>query len=306
MFSVVICTYQRPKILPRSLGGLTEQTIPDDEFEVLVVFDDSDTETAGVVQEYTARLPTVRMLDDDGRGLSHARNVGYEAAAGEYVVFLDDDGSPNPDWLATYREVFGEVTPTPDCVGGPVRPEFEESKPWWFPPGNPGLPVWEPNSEPRWVEYPDEAVIGANMAYPRSFLQQTGGFPTDLGRKDGTLLSNEETIFQAQAAVGNGIYYHPDAWVDHHIEAFRLGSRYLLRRHYWQGVSDCRTSPDRVGEDGIEGKGRSFREGVPRALSVFSKLLTAGRVDAYVMTVLWVAYVVGFAHERLRRAVRRG
>jgi glycosyltransferase involved in cell wall biosynthesis len=297
--SVVVCTYQRADVLARSLGSLTDQTLSDDAYEVLVVYDQQDVETGATVDEYAPDLPNLRRLNDDGQGLSYARNVGYRAADGEYVAFLDDDASAHPGWLAAYLETFNRVTPTPDCIGGAVRPDFEKPVPWWVPPSLPGIPVRDLSGEPRWIDFPDETVIGANMAFPRSFLVETGGFPTNLGRKDGTLLSNEETVVQAAAAAGNGIYYHPDAWVNHLIEGFRLTPTYLVRRHYWQGISDCRMDPKRVADTESEAEGRSLREGIPRAISVIGGLLLSGKVSSYVMAALWACYSVGYARERV-------
>jgi glycosyltransferase involved in cell wall biosynthesis len=301
--SAVVCTYQRPDILHRSLRSLAAQTLSPSAYEVIVVFDRTDDETGAVVDEYETDIDNLERCHDDGRGLSHARNVGFEAAEGEYVAFLDDDASADPEWLNSHLRTFETVSPTPDCVGGPVRPEFETAVPWWMPPSLPGLPVRDFGEEARWLTYPDERVIGANMAYPRQFLVDAGGFPTDLGRKDGTLLSNEETVLQAASAAGAGIYYQPDAGVDHFIESRRLTLRYLLERHYWQGISDCRVDPATVAETGDESSGRSIRESVPRAVGVFSDLLLSGEASSYVMAGLWTAYIVGFARERFASTV---
>lgn len=303
--SAVVCTHRRPDVLHRSLRSLTAaaQTLSPSAYEVIVVFDHRDDETAAVVDEYEDDIATLERRHDDGRGLSHARNVGFEAAEGEYVAFLDDDASADPGWLNAHLRTFETVSPTPDCVGGPVRPAFEKDVPWWMPPSLPGLPVRDFGEEERWLSFPDERIIGANMAYPREFLVDAGGFPTDLGRKDGTLLSNEETVLQAAAATGAGIYYQPDAGVDHFIESRRLTVRYLLERHYWQGISDCRVDPAAVAETGDEGSGRSLLEGIPRAARVMSSLLLSGEASSYVMAGLWTAYIAGYARERIVRTV---
>lgn len=305
--SAVICTYRRPDVLHRALRSLTAdaQTLSRSAYEVIVVFDRTHEETASVIDEYEDEIDTLKRYHDDGEGLSHARNIGFEAADGEYVAFLDDDASADPSWLEAHLRTFERVSPTPDCVGGPVRPDFETPVPWWMPPSLPGLAVRDFGEEARWLNFPNECVIGANMAYPREFLIDTNGFPTDLGRKNGTLLSNEETVIQALSATGSGIYYQPDAGVDHLIESYRLTLRYLLERHYWQGISDCRVDPAAVAETGDESSGRSLREGIPRAFTVFGGLLLSGEVSSYIMISLWTAYILGFTREQIADAVRR-
>ncbi|TKX79399.1 glycosyltransferase family 2 protein [Halorubrum sp. SD626R] len=302
--STVVCTYKRPDILHRSLKSLATQTLSSSNYEVIVVFDKNDVETAAVIDEHATDIPNLELCHDEGRGLSYARNIGFNAAEGEYVAFLDDDANAEPEWLETLLHTFETVSPTPNCVGGPVRPDFETEVPWWMPSSLPGLPVCMFGDEARWLSFPDEQIIGANMAYPRQFLIDTGGFQTDLGRKDGTLLSNEEVVLQAAAAAGAGIYYQPDAGVDHFIGSHRLTLRYLVSRHYWQGISDCRVDPSTATEATDKQRGRSLREGVPRAIRVLGSKLFSGNVSSCVMVGLWTAYIVGYLRERLMNIIR--
>lgn len=301
--SAVVCTNRRAEVLHRALESLASQTLDHSEFEVIVVFDQRDAETAGVVNDYEDELINLHRVDDDGRGLSNARNVGYEEADGEYVAFIDDDARADHDWLEAYLRSFDDLTPTPDCMGGPVRPEFESAVPRWMPSSFPGLPIRDFGDEPRWLSFPEDRVIGTNMAFPRRFLEETGGFPTDLGRKHGTLLSNEETVLQAKAAKGSGIFYDPAAGVEHLIPAKRMTMRYLLARHYWQGISDCRVDPATYAATD-EPVGRSLREGLPRAVRVLGGHLLSGELKSYVMAGFWFAYIAGYVRERVAKVSR--
>ena len=86
--SVVIPTYNRAELLPRTIDSVLDQTF--EKFEVIVVDDDSMDDTADVVRQYNDdRVHYIR--HGQNRGGSAARNTGIEAATGEFVAFLDDD-----------------------------------------------------------------------------------------------------------------------------------------------------------------------------------------------------------------------
>ena len=75
---------------------LRDQTLPSDQYEVLVVDDFSRDDTANIVEgSGLARL--LRM--GEWRGSWAARNAALRAASGEVVAFTDADCRPEPDWL---------------------------------------------------------------------------------------------------------------------------------------------------------------------------------------------------------------
>lgn len=66
--------------------------------EVLVVVDGSPDDTAQVVRNYALRMPYIRVIEHTvNRGKGHAVRVGLSEAAGEYVLFMDADGSTSID-----------------------------------------------------------------------------------------------------------------------------------------------------------------------------------------------------------------
>ena len=97
LVSVILPTFDRAELLPRSIGSVLAQT--DGHLELIVVDDGSSDDTEGVV----ARLadPRVRYLRlPENRGLPAARNAGIAIARGEYVAFQDSDDVWAPDKLA--------------------------------------------------------------------------------------------------------------------------------------------------------------------------------------------------------------
>lgn len=104
-FSVVICTYNRDKLLPRALQSLINQKYKD--FEVIVVDDGSADRTFSVVKEFRNHL-NLRYIYQLNKGLSEARNVGGFSAKGEYITFLDSDDEYKQDHLFSRFQILNE------------------------------------------------------------------------------------------------------------------------------------------------------------------------------------------------------
>jgi hypothetical protein len=105
-------------------------------------------------------------------------------------------------------------------------------------------------SRSRDLRFPDEYLVGCNMAFESSFLRHSGGFDTDLGRQGKRLTGNEEIAMLARLhALGGQIRYEPGAAVRHHIQPEREQFSWFLRRLYYQGVSDgqIKRRPSRAG-----------------------------------------------------------
>ncbi|MGQ9606919.1 MAG: glycosyltransferase family 2 protein [Thermogutta sp.] len=93
--SVVIPVWNAARYLPETLRSVLRQTRPPEE---IVVVDDGSTDASAAVAEGFG--PTVRVLRQENRGESAARNRGIEAARGEWIAFLDADDLWHPDKLA--------------------------------------------------------------------------------------------------------------------------------------------------------------------------------------------------------------
>lgn len=117
LFSVVIPTFGRPGPLTACLQGLSTLHTSRDRFEVVVSDDGSPFSLEPVVSRCRERLQ-ITLLTRANRGPAAARNHGAAHARGKYLVFLDDDCVPRPDWLARLEERFAK---TPDrLIGGGI------------------------------------------------------------------------------------------------------------------------------------------------------------------------------------------
>jgi O-antigen biosynthesis protein len=145
------------------LASLEVLNYPD--YEVVVVNDGSKDRTL----EITERFPYCRIINQENKGLSVARNVGAEAATGEIVAYTDSDCVADPDWL-TYlvgKMVDGNLA----ACGGPNFPPPEDSL-------VPAAVAVSPGG-PTHVLISDEVaehIAGCNMAFRRDALLELGGF----------------------------------------------------------------------------------------------------------------------------------
>lgn len=128
--------------------------------EVVVVDDRPDAEAALSLPESPV---AIRVLRSGGRGPAGARNVGWQAAETPWVVFLDDDVVPEPDWGAALQRDLGDASAeTAACQGKILVPVAQDRAPTDLERGTVGLAsAW-------WIT--------ADMAYRRSVLAEVGGF----------------------------------------------------------------------------------------------------------------------------------
>jgi glycosyltransferase involved in cell wall biosynthesis len=236
--TVVLPTYKRPASLTRAVTGLAAQADPGVEWDVVVVDNDPDA-TAAATVDAAARGSSLRyrVLHQPKVGSAHARNLGIEEAEGSIIALLDDDVVPDPDWLARIvAPILGDEC---DGTGGTVRLDPTVDRPPWFDePGIGGyLALFRP--EERRLG-PTDLVLTANAAFRADPLRATGGFDADLGpRGSMPLVCDDNLITRKFLATGATMRYVPEAAVTHELTPARLNRRYLLKRAWAQGRSDC-------------------------------------------------------------------
>lgn len=99
LISVVIPTKNRCVLLKQAIESVKSQTWRN--IEIVIVDDASNDETQSFLQKLASREDGVRIIRNEvSRGGGGARNQGIEAAAGEYIAFLDDDDV----WMPTKLE----------------------------------------------------------------------------------------------------------------------------------------------------------------------------------------------------------
>ncbi len=96
--SVVVPVYNVERYLPQCLDSLVAQTRPID--EILLVDDGCTDGCPGIMREYAARWPAMRVIRRDNAGAAAARNAGLDQATGDWIGFVDADDWIEPDMYA--------------------------------------------------------------------------------------------------------------------------------------------------------------------------------------------------------------
>ena len=238
--SAVVCTLNRAAYLAKAVESLVNQTCPKEYYEIIVV-DNRSTDNTKEVVEQLSQCARIKYIYEPIKGLCQARNTGWRAAGGKYVAYLDDDAIACPHWLEKMLEAFETVKPAPASVGGRVIPIWESERPAWLKEQMlKAYAIVDWGNDARFFKPSSpEHHVGCNVAYSREMLQECGGFNVNLGRKGKNLLSNDENLIRKHIdSHGLGIYYDPEILVEHLVPKERLTRRFMLRRHFWQGVSD--------------------------------------------------------------------
>lgn len=232
LISIVVCTHNRAELLSGVLNSLGAQTLARDQFEILVVDNNSDDQTLHVATEFAVHHSNVLILSEAEQGLSHARNTGWREARGKYVAYIDDDAEADSDWLA---EMALFISRYPDVVafGGPYDAFSKVPVPDWFPPEEGTMSL---GSSERPLDSVREFIYGTNMVFLRETLASLGGFDPALGMKGNKVFYGEETRLQLLIKErGHAVFHAPRMKVRHLIPAYKMSLRWLLNSAYASG-----------------------------------------------------------------------
>ena len=166
LVSVVTPCYNQGHFLRDAIESILAQIYP--RIELVVVDDGSIDNTAAVVADY----PLARCLRQENRGVAEARNVGFHATNGEFILFVDADDRLAPNAVQAHLRCFAEHPKAGFVVGAIEHITSDGSYR-----GTPHSPVLE--SE----QY--EHLLGANhiantiaVMFRRSVFEALGGFTT--------------------------------------------------------------------------------------------------------------------------------
>src|SRR5712692_6587062 len=127
--SVIICTHNpRPHYLCRVLGALRAQTLPLDQWELLLI-DNASQEPLTATNWDLSWHPRARHVREEELGLAPARLRGVREAATEMLVFVDDDNLLAPDYLEQALRIKREWPMLGVWGCGVASPEFEVQPP---------------------------------------------------------------------------------------------------------------------------------------------------------------------------------
>jgi len=179
--SLVVTTYNRWPLVGAALRSALDQ---EQRFDEVILVDDGSTD--GTAQAVASEFPQVRVICQENAERGAARNRGLQAAAGEYVVFLDADDLLEPWFLAQFVQAWRErdglsaIYVCQDQRWDPERQSLKE-----IPLGLParGDPLNAALRRTLWA-----VTCGI---VPRSLALRVGGFPVDRA-----VARSEDWIFQ--------------------------------------------------------------------------------------------------------------
>jgi GT2 family glycosyltransferase len=115
--SVIVPTFRRDDLLANCLAALCRQSLPPEEYEILVADNAGSTETADLVKRMASAhaAPLTYVAAHHRRGPAAARNAGWRSSRGEVLAFTDDDCVPDAGWL---RAGLAAIDDGADAVSG--------------------------------------------------------------------------------------------------------------------------------------------------------------------------------------------
>ena len=266
--------------------------------EVLVVTERSQELTDSIKTYIKEKgYSNIKVLYNEGEWGSYpSRNLGIAQASGEVIAFIDDDALPFPNWAEETAKTYAEDS---SIVGltGPILPLWKQDSMAWFP------------QEFYWIfsctywDWAEKTEVRngycTNLSFRREAFDTCGLFKTSLvgkghGKSDWQQPAAQETEFCLRAKQGTGkrIIYVPDIKVKHKVYGYRLSTKFIAKRAYWEGYDKAmlnrwyRVSGETVLSTEYELLRRIFSQLLPRVL----KLLL--RQPLVALRQLWVTATV--------------
>ncbi|MGK6311586.1 glycosyltransferase [Neorhizobium sp. DT-125] len=225
-----ICTYRRPELLA-TLESLFSLTVPSGaELRLIVADNDAVPSARDLVESLRERSPfEIRYVHCPKSNISIARNACLAECDADYLAFIDDDETAEPQWLS---ELLAQAQRTgADAVLGPVRAVYGTGSAAWMRKGDfhSTLPVW--------VDGRIRTGYTCNvLLHMRSPAVAGRRFALSLGQSGG-----EDTHFFTELTdAGGRIEFARDAVVEERVPEKRASFSWLAKRRFRSGQTHGR------------------------------------------------------------------
>lgn len=229
--TIVICTYNRAHILSEALTSLLQQTVPTEDYSILIIDNNSTDHTQELVESFKNKFTDIRIVLENNQGLSHARNRAFKECQTEWLAFLDDDAKAHPDWVETILHTIekGDF----DGFGGPFYAWHHYGPaPRWLPEdfgtyeSPQGYGLLEENTY----------IPGGNSVLRCDAARSVGTFSTELGMNGDHCGYGEETqFFERMRTAGYRMGYVPKLKIDHCVLPYKYTLRWQMRSAFEYG-----------------------------------------------------------------------
>ena len=127
--SVVIPTKNRSVLLAQTIEHIESQTFPSDQYEVIVVDNDSGDDTRSVLEQKAGTHSNLKSGLQEKPGAAATRNTGLRMAKGELILFIDDDVQAEPSLIQTHVE-YHRRNPEASVIGAVTIPWGDTTDPF--------------------------------------------------------------------------------------------------------------------------------------------------------------------------------
>jgi glycosyltransferase involved in cell wall biosynthesis len=209
-------------------------------FEVLIIDNaPQPTHTVRDLCEEASGAVCVSYVHEERTGLHFARHAGAVRAAGDILVFIDDDVLCPTQWLSAMLAPYENRSV--GMVAGRVVLKYEATPPDWIRQFSGILSAldWGDRSGPA---PPDRTPVGCNMSVRRAALRDVGGFnPDGFGRRELIHLRGDGECGLARKVLAANMvmWYAPQAWLEHRVGLNRMTWDYILWRSKLRGIEDA-------------------------------------------------------------------
>jgi glycosyltransferase involved in cell wall biosynthesis len=238
--SIIIPTYNRNDLLVQTLQGLVNMDTAGIDWEVILVDNAGNDETAQVSARFSESLP-LKFIVERAPGKNNALKTALNHATGELLIFTDDDVLADPAWVRSMVDAAGRWRDA-DLFGGRILPKYPEGKTVQtirdvvfmriaYVIADRDLPEGE---------FPAGKIWGPNMMVRRRVFDQGLMFNTDIGPSGSNYVMGSETEFLQRAGdAGHIAVYVPSALVYHQIRPEQLTHSWLFGRAFRMGRSSA-------------------------------------------------------------------
>lgn len=228
--SIAICTYNRHDLLKLNLEGFLQQSNKLENYEILVIDNNSTDNTANLVKDLSKNIPQLKYIFEPNQGLSYARNTAYKNALADYVAYLDDDAIPSENWVEEAVNIIKNYKP--DIFGGTVYPYHLSPVPEWF---KEEYEIRQPQKHTGWMA--DGSHISAmNIVFKKDLLEEFGGFTISRGMTANQLVYGDETEIITHAHKTNRkLFFSQELTVKHFVPDYKKTIAFFIYGPYKMG-----------------------------------------------------------------------
>jgi glycosyltransferase involved in cell wall biosynthesis len=309
LVSIIVCTYNREKLLEKTLLSLVEQDLAGDAYEIVVVDNASSDNTRAVVERIAKSSGKIRYIYESRVGVAIARNTGARMSRGRYITFFDDDNVADVSCVRELLCPFEEILPRPSIVAGRIDLDWEGNE----------RPLWFSDRYDRWVsrydfgDQPrqltaDDYIVTMNVAFDREDYLTSGGIREDLSRKGRMFItSGDVDLFVRMLSNGMHAYYQPSALAFHFVPKSRQKRSWLMKRIFGEGTTQIVLDLELYRKSWKAAYSRYFHE-LRSCVGSFGRLAAACwkrsevRLDCALMTAMHLGRMSALAQIAMHRS----